>query len=54
LYLVGHQNDAPSNDSDTFTEEYSLEGYAVIICLSAFYFSVSAILLRYVNDESDA
>jgi hypothetical protein len=54
LYLVGHQNDAPSNDSDTFTEEYSLEGYAVIICLSAFYFSVSAFLLRHVNDESDA
>ena len=49
LYLVGHQDKMPSDESDM--EEYSLKGYTVIICLSAFYFCVSAFLLRYVNGD---
>jgi hypothetical protein len=51
LYLVGHQNESSSsNGSETGLEEYSLKGYAVIICLSAFYFCLSAFVLRYVSN----
>jgi len=49
LYIVGHQDESASVGSDM--EEYSLKGYSVIICLSAFYFCLSAFLLRYVSEE---
>lgn len=51
LYLVGHDEDITGDESSDSLEEYSIYGYAVIICLSAFYFLVSAFLLRYVHDE---
>lgn len=42
LYFVG-------GTDGTVIEEYTLKGYAVIICLSSFYFCLSAFLLRYVR-----
>ena len=49
LYVFGHQEGAADNGEDL---PYLLEGYAVVLCLSTVYFSLSAISLRWVRDSS--
>jgi MFS family permease len=44
LYIVGGTDGMD-------IEEYTLKGYAVIICASSFYFCLSAFLLRYVKHQ---
>eukprot|EP00521_Asterionellopsis_glacialis_P016411 CAMPEP_0195303480 /NCGR_PEP_ID=MMETSP0707-20130614/32861_1 /TAXON_ID=33640 /ORGANISM="Asterionellopsis glacialis, Strain CCMP134" /LENGTH=118 /DNA_ID=CAMNT_0040367041 /DNA_START=263 /DNA_END=619 /DNA_ORIENTATION=- len=48
LYLFGHQ-DVSDEGVASDTIEYSLGGYAVLVSLSALYFFLSAITLRYIK-----
>eukprot|EP00543_Licmophora_paradoxa_P004823 CAMPEP_0202456784 /NCGR_PEP_ID=MMETSP1360-20130828/13963_1 /ASSEMBLY_ACC=CAM_ASM_000848 /TAXON_ID=515479 /ORGANISM="Licmophora paradoxa, Strain CCMP2313" /LENGTH=64 /DNA_ID=CAMNT_0049076693 /DNA_START=1 /DNA_END=195 /DNA_ORIENTATION=- len=60
LFLFGHQivNDAINeippiageHGGDDDLETYSITGYAVLLCLSSFYFLCSALVLRLVKD----
>lgn len=47
LYLVGHNEHPPGNEDDP---DYTIEGYAVILGLSSFYFLISAVALRWVRN----
>ena len=49
LYVFGHQEGTSDNGEDL---PYLLKGYAVVLCLSTVYFSLSAISLRWVRDSS--
>ena len=48
LYLFGHQ-DVSEEGVASDAIEYSLRGYAVLVSLSALYFFLSAITLRYIK-----
>jgi hypothetical protein len=47
LYLIGHNEHPPGNEDDP---DYTIQGYAVLLGLSSFYFFVSAVALRWVKN----